>query len=64
MKGQEVSVIPGGDWRGDWRRPSQMQTGAEFAGPQRPTRGTVVRQTMFILQKTYSGLHGASRPLV
>ena len=39
-------------------------SGTGLAGPQRPTRGTVFRRTMFILQKTYSGLHGASRPLV
>ena len=50
--------------RGDWRRPGQMATGTGLAGPQRPTRGTVVRRTMFILQNTYSGLHGASCPLV
>ena len=49
---------------GDWRRPGQMPPGTGLAGPQRPTRGMVVRRTMFIVQKTYSGLHRASRPLV
>ena len=71
-EGQEVSVIPGGDSLtgphciccGDRCRPGQMPTGTGLAGPQRPTQGKVVRRTMFIIQKTYSGLYGASCPPV
>ena len=46
-----MSVIPGGDSFpgphsiscGDWRRSGQMPTDMGLAGPQRPTRGRVVR---------------------
>ena len=66
-----MSVTPGGDSvpgphsisRGDWRRSGQVSTGTGLACPQRPTLGTVVCRTMLVLQKTYSGFHGASRPL-